>query len=263
MSAPSKYQRIAADLRAAIREGRLRPGDAVPSENMLAEQYGVASLTARAALTMLRDEGLVIMRRGVSTIVREVSPRRRIAASRYQRELDQIGGAQPPETSFTADRGIDWADYRLDKTFEEIPAPARVADLLGLDDGGRVLARHFVFHAKGQPEQISDSYLPLDLVAGTPVADPANEPWPGGNIAQLATLGIIVSRVTEAVTARMPTAEERQTLQIPAGVPVLAITRVMLAGPARDRPVEAAVDIVIPADRTALDYVIDLDPPGD
>jgi hypothetical protein len=36
----------------------------------------------------------------------------------------------------------------------------------------------------------------------------------------------------------------------------------MLTGVDRDEPVEAAVDIVIPADRTVLDYVIDLNPPA-
>jgi hypothetical protein len=44
-------------------------------------------------------------------------------------------------------------------------------------------------------------------------------------------------------------------------VPVFAITRVMFTGADRDHPVEVAADIVIPADRTVLDYVIDLGPP--
>jgi GntR family transcriptional regulator len=72
-----------------------------------------------------------------------------------------------------------------------------------------------------------------------------------------------VTRVRESVRARRPTEEEARTLRIPPSAPVFAITRVMLAGPDRDQPVEAAVDIVIPADRTVLDYVIDLDPPTD
>jgi GntR family transcriptional regulator len=95
-------------------------------------------------------------------------------------------------------------------------------------------------------------------VGGTPVAHPANEPWPGGNIAQLATLGIIVSRVEESVAARMPLQEESTTLHIPTGVPVLTIARRMLAGPDRDEVVEVA-NIVIPADRIVLDYTINLD----
>jgi GntR family transcriptional regulator len=116
-----------------------------------------------------------------------------------------------------------------------------------------------VFHARGRPEQMSVSYLPLELVRGTPVADPANEPWPGGSIAQLASLGVVVRRVEESFRARMPTPEETRKLRIPPGVPVLTISRRMLAGENQDCPVEAAVEIVLPGDRVALDYTIDLD----
>lgn len=257
-----KHQVIADDLRAAIRSGRYRDGDRLPGENALMAEYSVANLTARHALRSLQEEGLAVARPGAGVFVRLPPPVRRIASDRYQREVDQIGGARQPETAFTRDRGIEWQDYQLDKDFRVEPAPPDVADLLAVPLGASVLARRFVFYAKGQPEQMSLSYLPLDLVAGTAVADPTNEPWPGGNIAQLATLGLVVTRVRESVRSRPPTAEEARTLRIPVGVPVLAITRVMLAGPTRDRPVEAAVDIVIPADRTILDYIIDLDPPA-
>jgi GntR family transcriptional regulator len=105
---------------------------------------------------------------------------------------------------------------------------------------------------------MSNSYLLFRLVGGTPIADPANEPWPGGNIAQLATLGVIISCVEESVAARMPSPYEAATLHIPTGVPVLTIARRMLAGPDRDSVVEVA-NIVIPADRIILDYTINLD----
>ena len=102
------------------------------------------------------------------------------------------------------------------------------------------------------------SYYPFDLVRDTPVADPTNEPWPGGNLAQLATLGIFITRVEESVRSRMPTPDERRTLNIAEGVPVLLVARRMLTGQEGDRhPVEAA-NIVIPAADTALDYTIDL-----
>ena len=57
----------------------------------------------------------------------------------------------------------------------------------------------------------------------------------------------------------MPTPDERRTLSITEGVPVLLVTRRMLTGPESDRqPVEAA-NIIIPATSTALDYTIDLE----
>jgi GntR family transcriptional regulator len=93
------------------------------------------------------------------------------------------------------------------------------------------------------------------MVAGTPVADPDNEPWPGGNTAQLFSLGVTITGVRERVRARMPLRDEIEALRIPGGVPVLTITRQTYAG---ERVVEVAVDIVIPADRAELDYWIDL-----
>ncbi|MGC9666857.1 GntR family transcriptional regulator [Planosporangium sp. 12N6] len=50
---------MAAELRAMIERGELRPGDAVPSEAALAERYGVARGTARHALVELEGAGLV------------------------------------------------------------------------------------------------------------------------------------------------------------------------------------------------------------
>jgi len=257
-----KHVEIADALRSAIADGTYPAGATIPRELDLATRYGVTRSTVRRAVATLRAEGLVtpVKRRG--TVVRDRTIRRRVGSDRYQREVDQIGQPhRPAETSFTADRRVAWADYQLDREFAELPAPDDVAEWLAVAPGTPVLARRFVFRVAGVPEQMSTSYLPLSLVAGTAVADPANEPWPGGNIAQFATLGIIVTRVRESVHARMPTADEARTLHIPDGVPVFAITRVMFAGAERDRPVEVAADIVIPADRTVLDYVIDLNPP--
>lgn len=261
------YEQIAAELRQAIESGELAPGDRLPRERELTERYGVAPMTARQAVGVLRNAGLVDSQQGKGAFVRVTPEGRRLAFERYQVELDQLaaraaGRDVAPATSFTRDHDVAWSDYRLDKEFAETPAPAAVAELLGVAPGTPLLERRFTFWAGERPQQRSVSYLPLALVAGTPVADPDNEPWPGGNIAQLATLGVTVSRVHETVRARMPTPEEVEALHIAPGVPVLAITRVMLAGPGRDHPVEAAADIVIPADRVALDYTVDLEPPG-
>ena len=54
-----KYQAITADLLRKIRSGTLKPGDQIPAERPLAEQYGVARLTARRALSDLEERGLV------------------------------------------------------------------------------------------------------------------------------------------------------------------------------------------------------------
>jgi GntR family transcriptional regulator len=250
-----RYRLVADELRRRILAGAIAPGQLLPSETVLIEEFGVSRGTIREAVALLRAEGLVVTEHGRGTYARPVLPVRRLGADRYRREVESIAEPGPPVTSFTRDQGVDWSAYQLDKEFREVPAPAAVAELFGFEAGTMLLERQFLFRAHGVPQQMSVSSYPLDLVAGTPVADPANEPWPGGNIAQLHSLGITVTKIRERVRARMPLADETQALRIPSGVPVLAITRQTYDG---DRVVEVAVDIVLPADRTELVYDIDL-----
>jgi DNA-binding GntR family transcriptional regulator len=70
-----RYQAIAADLRAAIESGRLRPGEPLPSESALVEQYGVARGTARQALAELEGAGLVTAVHGKGRYVRGAETR--------------------------------------------------------------------------------------------------------------------------------------------------------------------------------------------
>jgi len=134
-----------------------------------------------------------------------------------------------------------------------------MAELFEIEPGTMLLERQFIFRVDGSAQQTSTSYLLLDMVAGTPVADPANEPWPGGNIAQLATLGVRVTAVDETVRARMPLPDEAELLEVPPGVPVFVLTRRMFAG---ERVVETAIDFTLPADRVELFYRIDLNDPA-
>jgi GntR family transcriptional regulator len=198
--------------------------------------------------------------------VRQDRSVRRIAGDRYLQEIAQIKREYWPEpppksTSFTTDHGISWDQYRLDKDFQVMSAPREVAESLNLDPDleTQVLQRRFVFYANNRPQQLSWSYYPYDLVRDTPVADPANEPWPGGNLAQLATLGIFITGVEESVRSRVPTLDERRILHIPEAVPVLTVARRMLVGPEENRqPVEVA-HIIVSADNTVLDYTINLE----
>lgn len=249
------YKQLADELRRQIHAGHLAPGQPLPSEATLMSRYAVSRNTTRLAVGLLRAEGLVVTEHGRGSYVRPTPPVRRLSADRYRVEVDQVEGADAPATSFTQDHGVAWADYRLDRRFAEVAASTEVAELLEVASGTPLLERRFTFYAGDTPQQLSTSYYPLDLVAGTPIADPANEPWPGGNIAQLASIGVRVTHIQESVRARMPMPDEADTLHMPPGVPVVTITRRMFA---EARPVEAAVDIVIPADRVILDYRIDL-----
>jgi len=51
--------RVAADLREKITNGELLPGEQVPSLDRLAETYSISRTTARRAIQLLVNEGLV------------------------------------------------------------------------------------------------------------------------------------------------------------------------------------------------------------
>lgn len=249
--AQPEYLRIAADLRRRISSGEWRPGDQLPTLPELCEEYRVSGTTIRNAIGLLRNEGAVESRARAGTRVRARPPVHRMAADRYRAK----SGA--PVTPYTRDQGIGWSEYRLDKRFEKVQAGPELAALFECEAGERLLARHFVFHDNDQPTQMSTSYVRWSDVAGTAVADPIHEPWPGGTRAQLLTLGINVTRITESFTAAMPTDVEAATLKIGAGVPVLRYTRRHIAD--TGRIVEVAHPIVRRGDTTIVDFAIDLD----
>jgi DNA-binding GntR family transcriptional regulator len=67
------YQQLANILRARISAGELPPGRALPSETSLMQEHGIARETARKAVRVLRDEGLVAVVRGRGAFVNPVS----------------------------------------------------------------------------------------------------------------------------------------------------------------------------------------------
>ncbi|MGW1782952.1 UTRA domain-containing protein [Streptomyces sp. NPDC002143] len=50
-----------------------------------------------------------------------------------------------------------------------LPAPAEIAERLGLADGASVIVRRRAFFVDGKPMQLADGYYPEALFGGTPV----------------------------------------------------------------------------------------------
>lgn len=254
------YKQVADDLRRRILAGEFAPGTSLPSEPALSAEYdGVSRTIVRQGLGILRNEGLIHSQHGRGWFVRAQRPIRRMASARYQAELDQVARpeAERDATPFHYDHeGFERFDLKC--TFREMPADDELAAVFQVPIGTMLLCREFTFVFDGEPHRKSHSYLLLDAVKGTPITDPDNEPWPGGTMAQLDSVGMRVTAVDEIVRSRMPTPQEAVELDIDDGVPVLAVRRVMYAGA---KPVEACVDIVIPADRVILHYRTELRDP--
>ncbi|MBW1599728.1 GntR family transcriptional regulator [Streptomyces sp. JJ38] len=67
------YQQAADAIRREIQTGRLKPGQQLPSHRELQERFGVANMTARSALRVLRDEGLIYTVQGRGSFVADKS----------------------------------------------------------------------------------------------------------------------------------------------------------------------------------------------
>jgi DNA-binding GntR family transcriptional regulator len=106
----------------------------------------------------------------------------------------------------------------------QIPAPAIVAEALGLNEGEAAVARRRIITLDGEPIELTDTYYPAAIAAGTPLAEPGK--IKGGAITLLAQLGHTPGRIHEDVTARMPSEDERDALHLGSQDPVLILRRV-------------------------------------
>jgi GntR family transcriptional regulator, arabinose operon transcriptional repressor len=66
-----KYEQLRAKLIGEVTSGRLRPGDVLPPEPVIAEQMNVARSTVRQALAQMEQNGLVRRVRGKGTFIHE------------------------------------------------------------------------------------------------------------------------------------------------------------------------------------------------
>jgi DNA-binding GntR family transcriptional regulator len=63
------YYQIKQKLKRAIINGEYNPGDKIPSENQLAEQFCTTRLTVRRAISILVNEGMLVSEQGQGSFV--------------------------------------------------------------------------------------------------------------------------------------------------------------------------------------------------
>lgn len=239
------FQQIADQLREEITRGRLPAGERLPSESALMERYEVARMTIRQALAVLKGEGLIVAEHGRGVFVRPRPVARRLGSDRFAQRHRRQGDAAFIADAKAADQAASVDSVRITR---ERP-PANVAELLGVDGRSKVVIRRRRYLLDGHPVEVATSYIPVDVAGGTKIEEP--DSGPGGIYARMEEQGYTFGPFHEDVTARMPTPEEVQALQLVSGVPVLDLVRV-----ARDtggRAVEVCATVMA-ADSFVLSY---------
>jgi GntR family transcriptional regulator len=212
-----RHQQIAADLRAQIMSGDLPPGTKLPSTQHMVQRYAAANATIQHALAALKDEGFVYSQVGKGVYVRDKQP-----------FAVQVAAYLAP-----APRG--YAYRLLDVT--EIRPPVEITEALNLADNGPAILRKRLALHNGEPVELSWSYYPAEIAAHSSLARRAK--ILGGAPQALETLGYPQRDFADRLSARLPTTEELETLELPADVPVIRQFRIIYSD--HGRPVEASI----------------------
>lgn len=199
------YQRIAADLRARIRNQEFAAGAYLPTEERLCAYYQVSRFTIREALRQLQTDGLITRRRGAGTLIQH----------------DGAAITPPaPEEALAADAG-QFAPGRFGGSTTLI-ANERLAQRLGCAPGSRWLVRSAVqtTAADGTPTGLVEFYLSPTLARLAGKLQPGAEPmWQ-----QLRQLGQPVEQTHLKVQSVTPVQTEARVLKIAALSPCLRLT---------------------------------------
>jgi GntR family transcriptional regulator len=212
-------RRIAEALRRAIEAGELAPGARLPSERDLARQYGTARNTAREAIRLLSDAGLVTAEHGRGVFVRREAPLIRLGNDRYSHKYRESGLS--PFLLECAKQGKTGRFEVL--SIDRLEPPAEVVQRLLVSAREQsVLVRENVFYADADPVHRVTTYIPWEIADGTSLLEPEVD-HPYGIHGVLEDRGHVMARQQESVSARMPKPDEAQHLQLPAGVPVIDV----------------------------------------
>ncbi|MFF4991615.1 GntR family transcriptional regulator [Streptosporangium saharense] len=239
MSREARYRAIARELGRRIESGELPPGERLPTEDALAERFGVHRLTARQAMVELRRAGLVETRHGLGSFVRRVQRRIEVSidpVTRRHRRVDLEGLA----TVFAGGEEI------LGRALVEHPAGARHLRV----EGEEVYEITTLLRSEGSPCVLSRYRLPPEYA--DLVCDPDL-----GVLGSLEAGGISYRYTWHAISADLADLADQAALALDAGAAVLVREGLVMHG---DEPL-CHVERRCRAD--LISFVTRYDRPGD
>src|SRR5690348_13809234 len=107
----ARYQQLADLLRQEIKDGTYPPGSRLPTESALRRRHDVGGMTIKRALALLREEGLIVTRRGEPPLVRRPT----IRTDLVLRTGDRCSARMPTgveRVEFDVDPGVPLLEVR-------------------------------------------------------------------------------------------------------------------------------------------------------
>ena len=193
-----------------IIRGAVDPGDALPTEQSLCEQFGVSRITVRRALADLADEGLIERRHGVGSFVLDSpSIRQREVGGSYMDGLRQVEFETEVEVVEFGFRGV----------------PRAVVELLGPCD--RMLYSLRVRRARrtGEPLMTTETWLPVELAGAVTRDSLTTQPL----YELLASAGVALDRLDHELTAEIAGPRHAHLMGVAIGAALIRVNRVAYA----------------------------------
>lgn len=209
-SALPAYRLVKDFVKAQISSGTWVSGDAVPSESVLQQQFGISRMTVNRAIRELASEGLVTRIQGSGTVVAQLS---RISSRLAFRDIHEE----------VHERGHQHSSRVI--LLESLKADASLAQTLRLRDGGKVFHSVLVHFENGVPIQFEDrlvnpsvapDYLSVDFEQTTPTH----------YLLEKAPL----TEASYSIEACLPTSQEATALCVAPSEPCLVMTRCTASG---------------------------------
>lgn len=249
------YQQIADDLRRQIEAGFLEPGQQLPTELELREQYSASRNTVRDAIKRLTSLGLVESRPGSGTFVtKKIDPFITVLSQDAQTGYGGGEGATYLSQVSMAHRVPSVSPVRV----ETKSAPEEIAGRLRINPGDQVVLRHEMRYIDRTPYSLQTSFFPFEFTATAGRLLRA-ENIEEGTVRYLEeTLGIKQSSYRDWITARAPDDNEQKFFGIPHDAMVFEIFRSAFD---QDGNAMRVTVTVFPADRNQ--FIVNVGSPPD
>ncbi|WP_394280786.1 GntR family transcriptional regulator [Corynebacterium sp.] len=202
---PQQHEEIAEFIRQEIFTGRYAPGDPLPSEAELCQQFDSSRGPVRQAMSTLRAEGLISSGRGRRSIVLENIPTESFDAVFSITAWLRALGKEPGQNTLRIARQ---------------PASEEVAEALEIQPNEQTVAVHRVRTADGEPITVERMHFPVDIGRYLLDFDADN----GSIHRHLLRMGVDFNNVSRTLVAIPASAEDAEALDVDKGYPLLSLT---------------------------------------
>ncbi|HEV7651978.1 MAG TPA: GntR family transcriptional regulator [Actinophytocola sp.] len=227
-----KYAPVIEALRAQIGSGEVQPGDWLPSEAQLMNEYGVSRYSAREAVRRLASEGLIVVVDGKGSYVRA----RQRASHADVRAIHQTAqvrrggkGGRTERSVYTDAESPRWTEAETPTT-ARVNANVDLALALGVPEHTPLFVYERLLDegsaASGPARRMTHRlFLPMPTCVRVPAL--ADDPWrsPDELYAALTDAGIDLAW-TEHVQAAIPAPDDTASLHLTPGAAVLVTRRI-------------------------------------